>query len=287
MKESAVDCVLFRNSNIIETNKKVKQITSSGVVLNLSLSDRPYSSICDYKKDCNYSCNWMPNPREKYPINTDTYNIRFASNNIEKIKKEIKNMFREDIIYYLGLIESNILKKFPDTDKLFIYVALEELVNNRDEIIYDKFSRKGYIIYRGDYYIFQPFDLEREEIPLIYRINPSDIKTDSVDLENIILDYKEIKENIIKTNKPINTKFIDNMFKNIDDIYKIHLGIIDFNKNSLQKNEYLYAIIETLYDRLNLNKLLEWIENILKDYLKKVNIQYMSEIISFLKNKKY
>ena len=41
--------------------------------------------------------------------------------------------------------------------KLFIYKAIDIITNNREEIIYDKFNRKGYIIYRGDYYIFQPF----------------------------------------------------------------------------------------------------------------------------------
>jgi hypothetical protein len=54
MKESAVDCVLFRNSNIIDTDKKVKQITSSGQILNVPLEDKPYTAICDYKDKCNY-----------------------------------------------------------------------------------------------------------------------------------------------------------------------------------------------------------------------------------------
>lgn len=43
--------------------------------------------MCDYKKECNYKCNWMPNPRINYPINNDTYNTRFALNDIEKLKK--------------------------------------------------------------------------------------------------------------------------------------------------------------------------------------------------------
>jgi hypothetical protein len=285
MKESAIDCVLFRNANIIETNKKVKQITSSGQVLNnLSIADKEFSSMCDYKKNCNYQCNWMPNPKKKYPINTDTYNIRFASNDIEQIKKDIKNMFRENIVYYLKIIENNILNKYPNIDKLFIYVALEELVNNKNEIIYDKFSRKGYIIYRGDYYIFQPFDLQRDELPLIYRMNPSDIKPDKVDLETIDLDYENNK-NKNNSNKINQDKLIDNFIKNINDKYKLHIEIIKNDNNKYHKNKYILSIIETLYDKLTLKNEISFIEYILKKYLEKTNIEYISDIISFLDSK--
>ena len=47
-------------------------------------------------------------------------------------------------------------------DNLFIYTALERLVDNKNEIILDKFNIKGYILYRGDYYIFQPLDIKRD-----------------------------------------------------------------------------------------------------------------------------
>lgn len=188
----------------------------------------------------------MPNPRLKYPINTDTYNIRFSSNDIEKVKKDIKNMFRENIVFYLGSIENKILSQNKDIDKLFIYNALEELVNNKNEIVYDKFSRKGYIIYRGDYYIFQPFDLERDELPILYRENPTTTKTDYVNLENIIVDYteeedKENKENIINEDE-----LVENIIKNINFIQESHIGIALSNKN-----KYTLAVIGLVIDKLS------------------------------------
>ena len=132
MKESAVDCVLFRNTNIINSDKKIKQITSTGRTVQIPIADKPKTAICDYQDNCEYKCNWMPNPRIKYPVNTDTYNIKFSSNDIEKVKKDIKNLFRENIVYYLDLIEKKILQKNPNIDKLFIYSALEEIANNKD-----------------------------------------------------------------------------------------------------------------------------------------------------------
>jgi hypothetical protein len=282
MKESAVDCVLFRNTNIIKSNKKVKQITSSGEILYVPISDKPYTSICDYNKDCNYSCNWMPNPRINYPINTDTYNIRFSSNDIEKIKKEIKNMFRENIVYYLATIENNILQNNPNIDKLFIYSALEDLVNNKNEIIYDKFSRKGYIIYRGDYYIFQPFDLERDELPMIYRMNPTSINPEYIDLENIELNYLKNNKSEDKIDHINEYKLVEIFIERISSIYNLHIEIIKENDNTKHKKNYIYAIIGLLYDKLNHNEEFLFIKNVLIMDLNKTENLFIKYIIDFL-----
>lgn len=280
MKESAIDCVLFRNGNIIDDHRKVKQITASGMVLNLTFSDKPNSPICDYKENCNYICEWMPNPRKKYPINTDTYNISFSSNDIENIKKDIKSMFRQNIVYYLKTIEDYILNKNQDIDQLFIYVALEQIVNNKNEIVYDKFGRKGYIIYRGDYYIFQPFDLERDDLPLIYRMNPTSIPPENVDLENIELNY------INNEKKDIKNKFNEKIIiKNIDETYQLHIEIIN-NKHD-KNNIYKMAVIGCIFDRLNENNEINFIQYILKEYLEKSKEDYINNIIEYLnlKNK--
>jgi len=278
MKESAVDCVLFRNANIIDSNKKVKQITSSGEVLEVSIADKPYSSLCDYNKNCEYNCNWMPNPKIKYPINNDTYNLKFSSNQILKVKKEIKNLFRQNIAYSLKNIELEIMKKYNDIDKMFIYSALEELVNNRNEIILNKFNIKGYIIYRGQYYIFQPFDLQRDEIPLIYRINPLSIKPEFIDLELIETDYKQdqkkVSENIIDENLIIN-----NFFKNYNILYNEHIKITEYGT----KNNYKYSILGYLFDRFNTNEQIIFVKYILIKYLQKSKeIDEFNDIMEYL-----
>ena len=266
MKESAVDCVLFKNMNIVDENKTSKQITASGEILNIPIADKPYSPICDYKKNCSYSCTWEPNPRINYPINTDTYNISFAINDIDIAKKYIKQLFRENIVFELKTIEHFVMKKYPGLDKLFIYSALENLVDNKNEIIYDKFSRKGYIIYRGDYYIFQPFDLEREDIPLIYRMYPSDIKSKMVDLENIDIDYKNEDKNFIKQNVDDN-KFLQSILKKIDNLTEFHKEIYLFNKKESHYKEYCLAIIGLIVDKLNPKEEALFIKNILIKYL--------------------
>jgi hypothetical protein len=286
MKESAIDCALFRNSNIINSNKKIRQITSTGKILNISIGDSPYTPLCDYKKNCDFKCAWTPNPKITYPLNTDTYNIRFASNDIEMAKKHIKYLFRQNNVYHLNIIENYVLQQMPNIDKLFIYSAIEEIVNNKNEIIYDKFSRKGYIIYRGDYYIYQPFDLERDNLPIIYRIYPEAKKENNVNLENINIDYNTLKNKSNKLNmknNPIDNKFNKNIIQNIDDTLFLYKNIDD---KKINHDIYKKSVIGFIIDKLNLKDEIIFIKNILKQYLSK-NIDskkniYFDYILSYL-----
>jgi hypothetical protein len=277
MKESAVDCVFLKDINVINTNKKEKQITSSGDIIYIDVTDKPFSSLCDYQDKCNYTCNWEPNPRIKYPINTDTYNIYFAQNDIIKIKKEIKLMFKENIVYHLQEIENHIINSYKDINKIFIYSALEDIVNNKNEILYDKFGRKGYIIYRGDYYIFQPIDLDRTEMPLIYRMYPLSIKPDTVNLDNIKYDYKIDNNKNNSNNNLDNTKILDNIYDKINSLYEKYLYIGKDNKKILFE-----SIIGYLMNKMNRKDEINYIKQLLTSYINNDNNRYNSYIIDYL-----
>ncbi len=280
MKESAVDCVYMKDINVINSNKKEKQITSSGDVIYVNIADKPYSPLCDYEGKCEYKCNWEPNPRIKYPVNTDTYNIYFAQNDILNIKKHIKLMFKDNLVYYMKLIEDNILSKFKDVNKLFIYIALQDLVNNKNEIIYDKFGRKGYIIYKGDYYIFQPLDLDRTELPLMYRTNPSNIKPEYVNLDNI--EYNYTKNNVNNNNKTEddmnNNIFFNNTIETINILYKKYLYFGSSNKKA-----FIQSIIGHLLEYMNNKKLIEFIKILMTKYINDPDENiYIKDIITYL-----
>ena len=285
MKESAVDCVLFKKANIVKSDVKEHQVTSSGQVLYVPIEDKPYSPICDYKQNCNYTCNWMPNPKINYPVNTDTYNIRFAENDIEEAKKYIKNLFRHEIVYHLSSIEEYVQNKMPNMDKLFIYAALEEIVNNKNEIVYDKFSRDGYVIYRGDYYIFQPIDLERDEIPLIYRMYPEDIKINSVNLDTVKNEYNENEEEIfnkLMVSSSSNISFEKKIYDEYQVVFKNHQNIYLTTPQNIDK--YIYAVVGFIIDSLSIKDEIKYVSIILKKYLenpKGANI-YIKQTIKYL-----
>lgn len=267
MKESAVDCLLFRNANIISENKKVKHITASGQVLNIPIADVPYSQMCDYNSNCNYQCNWMPNPRVKYPVNTDTYNIRFASKDIDMAKKYIKKMYRSDIIYPLSIIENYVKENMPKISELFIYDALNQIVNNKNEFLYDKFSRKGYLIYRGDYYIFQPFDIQRDDIPLEYREYPSTNKPQYVDIDALDIVYENENKSVnIQKNIENESMLFNKIVDEINDKYKLQINILNTDKTK-DHNAYMYAIIGTIYSKLLFDEQVLFVRNSLQKYL--------------------
>lgn len=260
MKESSVDCSLFKKANVVLGNKTIKQITSSGKVVNLNISDKPYSSMCDYNKDCDYKCNWYPNPKIKYPINNDTYNISFGENDIQKCKKVIINLFKNNYAYHLDNIEQEILKIYPEMNELFIYTALEKLVNNKNEIIIDKFNIKGYILYQGDYYIFQPIDIEREDIPLIYRQYPMNNKKTKVAIENYKFEYPEEETSLF--NKNNNNQIYNEILNKIEVNTRLHHRIV---KNNNNKN-YIIAVTGCILDNINFNNEPSFIKELLRKY---------------------
>ena len=77
----------------------------------------------------------------------------------------------------------------------FVYQALDTLIPveknefiNFKDTIYDKFNIAGYLIYRGYFYIFQPFEQD-EDAPMFYR------KTYSKDLINQLSLYSYLQGN--------------------------------------------------------------------------------------------
>ena len=133
--------------------------------------DDPFSRNCLYEKSCNFKCDWEPGNKQ-YKINTDTYNIRFAKSDMEKAKRIIKDLYRKDYIYSLERILDNIQNQTKGLDNLFIYQAIQELLDNPSEFVYDRFGRQGNLIYRGRYYVFQPNDFTYNESPLYYKKTP-------------------------------------------------------------------------------------------------------------------
>lgn len=280
MKESAVDCMFFRKTNIITDKTKVKQITASGQTMDMELSDKKYSAMCDYNEDCNFKCNWMPKHGVKYPINMDTYNIRFAKLDIENAIKYIKLLFRNNIIYTLKQIENYVLSKIPNINELFIYKALDIISNNREEIVYDKFGRKGFIIYRGDYYVFQPFDLKRDNLPLSYRMYPMDVKKYSV---NIDIDSIKNNDSLMKVSSNKDNDFNENsvnkILNNISNKILLHSKILDDNSH---KKYYIYSVIGSVISKLNDKHKSTFIKDILIKYFNKNNIEIIKYIIEYL-----
>ena len=146
---------------------------------------------------------------------------------------------------------------------------------------------KGYIIYRGDYYIYQPFDLQRENLPLNYRQYPLSIKPKSVGIDDIVVDYSNMENTRNESMKNKSSMKLSNnseMNKYIDKInvlYNLHVNLktqlLHENKNvnkSIIELHYLYSVISTVLGHMTTNMEIEFLSYLLTKHLKEKNSDF-------------
>jgi hypothetical protein len=194
LKQTAVDCIINHEQSEftkekfkqIENNTRVKQILSTGLEIDdFEVGDVPNSANCDYMDTCEYDC--LPDVKiEETPsnlkLNIDSYNEAFMLVNSDKIIQKIKELMKmrffykkKDLFYAL-----NIPKKYPTSQ---IYAALTYIINDQSEYIIDKYGRTGYLINIGEYYLFQPSELNYDNISIYDRSVPLDFKHSMIHFE--------------------------------------------------------------------------------------------------------
>jgi len=214
IKEASFDCPLLLSGNKfpeeIEKYKNCVEPTEE----NVRKGKKICPAMCDFQT-CDFKCD--DKKLDKYykdgsyqnldikEIDYGTYNDTLAKSEVEDIKQKIKDLFRFKHVYNYNEILNKIKKSFKKHqenlfESFYLDRGLEDLMpktendyNNFKDTIYDKFNRTGYLIQRGKYYIFQPFD-DNEDIPLYYRENFE------LDIENNIpiANYIEQKYGTVK-----------------------------------------------------------------------------------------
>ena len=197
LKQNAVDCLLnigqtnftIEKLNTIVENQNIELSLSSGKTIQFKIGDRPFTDICDYMDNCDYTCspNIKMNDNE---IVSHTYNNDFIKTNYQMILKRIKQLFKDQTFYKKEqLINSiNIFKPYPIEQ---IYYTLSQLIDNKNEYLIDKYGRLGSLVNKGDYYAFQPIEITDENASIFERSYPIDYKNESILLE---LQQKQEKE---------------------------------------------------------------------------------------------
>ena len=196
LKQTAVDCIInhdqteliSENFEKIEANKDITQVLSDGQVKhNFVIGDIDNSATCDFM-ECEFKC--LPDISIKDSIeNTDTYNESFMIINSDKIIQKIKMLMKMRYFYKKNELFKliNIPKKYPTSQ---IYAALTQIINDNTEYIIDKYGRTGYLINIGDYYLFQPSELNYKNVSIYDRSVPIDYKHNMINFQ--------IKSNITK-----------------------------------------------------------------------------------------
>ncbi len=197
-------------------------------------------------------------------LDESTYNIRFAYPQINSAKIAIRTLFKSGIIYTQDMLVHLVQLKDSLLEKKFIYIALDQLVGKppyiKPLVVYDKYKRNGNIIYRGKYYIFQPFELEDLHIPLSYRKKPLKIKKQFIKHNPIIsgkssdqkvqLDTEKLDELLIKLQSDRDYLTYE------DDEYILYeyynnLEFLGYHLDRLKPKEQFYIIKKIVKGDLN------------------------------------
>jgi hypothetical protein len=184
LKESSIDCILnMKQTDFTEKNldTEVELELSTGGSIKYRIGDKPYTSTCDYMKTCNYTCSPKPPPAKKQNIKLSTFNESFILMNVENIIKVIKHAFREKHFYKkLDLI--HFINRVKQYSLLQINFALTQMINDKNEYLTDMYGKYGYLINIGDYYFFQPIELNDPSISIFEKSTPIPFKRDRITL---------------------------------------------------------------------------------------------------------
>ena len=119
LKESAVDCAINYERNV-------------------SSKDKPFSKECDYMEQCAYKCDYVD---PKYYVKdwigdriTDTYNLYYAIEELDNIKRIIKTAFKIKSAYDFYELYNMITKELTDMSNLVLSRALNDMILFNDGI---------------------------------------------------------------------------------------------------------------------------------------------------------
>lgn len=246
LKNVSVDC----NLNIAQTNlsmDKFKELSDNSIVeinlasnktINYKIGDRPFSSICDYKDNCNYEC---PNNEDITDPILSSYSDVFVRSNYNSIIKRVKEIFKETPFIKINeLIKRiNYNKKYPEQQ---IYYILTLFINNMETL--DNYNRKGNIINKGDYYIFKPIELSDSKSTTYERTNHIDYKHNNLKIKEFPSGNIYNIEDDTSNDKADKT---DNTYKNIiQDIENKIVSKIKLNKKKIPPNSDWYTELESI-----------------------------------------
>ena len=197
LKTIAVDCQL----NVGQTNMTAEKLTqiaaNQRVEIRLSnkqrmrfrVGDQPGTDICDYMDTCEYTCRTrdpegtVDSSRNPVPPEiATTYTPDMAESNIYAVSKRIRDLYREQHVYKRDqLIRAiNIRRTYPIEH---VFQALSKFIENRNDLLVDKYGRTGYLVNRGEYYAFQPVEIGDESASTFDRSVPVDYKREKATLE--------------------------------------------------------------------------------------------------------
>lgn len=190
LKRYALDCNLNRDAIIVSGLGTQTHVDSQGVIReDVNVNDTPYTNLCDWIETCDYTC---ANPIEpgSLPVDLSTYDEYAVKWRETQLKSAIRRFFEKEKQPQFQLDE--ILDAVPGAPPRAIAGLLSDIVGNRSFRIRIG-AAEGYIVYRNNYFMFQPDYLSDIRIPLSLRVADVPVKRDAFDPTAIILRKKPVE----------------------------------------------------------------------------------------------
>tara|TARA_Y100000816_G_scaffold290511_1_gene279375 strand:- start:719 stop:4156 length:3438 start_codon:yes stop_codon:yes gene_type:complete len=173
LKSVSVDCLLnYEQTSFARLDEMIPITLSDGTNIDFHIGDEPYSSICDYG-ECGYKCLYETNDDDEIDYSSYQYNHLFRP----KLIYQIKQLFQKQHVFKKSQLVEILQSNSIMLDH--IHHALTYLIENEDELLLDKYMRKGRLFNVKDLYIFKPIEtnttLGIEELSKPFRSRTSHI----------------------------------------------------------------------------------------------------------------
>lgn len=256
MKQNAIDCNLNNQAIIIQGQEPVDVIDSQRQVREgVNINDMPFTAICDWIETCDYKCTPeidIAGIKNRGELDDSTYDEFSARWKIEKIKERIKYIFKSQVYFRV----EDFWNIFSDVPRIVMIDLLNQIVDNRSFVVYNKNNQPGYIRYCNTYYIFQPNVYLDLNIPLSIRAAKFPIKRDNYIPITMLYEEPEYAEEI--TIDETSKENIENIWSSIKSWCEslaintkyvlppreIDLRIIDMSQDNYDLKEKYKQILE-------------------------------------------
>jgi hypothetical protein len=166
IKTSAWDCLMNRDAVLLRGLKtRLVEDAQGRRIPKYDPHDRPYTSICDFQKACEYTCTAKIDGETVK--NTSTYQEFDARRRFLEKQTILRRLFgTEDVMFPLDEIRKTV---YGDMPWEIGAVGLRAVLGNPQFVIQRRDGIRGTLVLRNGYVVFQPLHVTDPDIPLALR----------------------------------------------------------------------------------------------------------------------
>lgn len=176
LKESAIDCNLNLPAILIDDDREIEIIDSQKKERTVQIMDMPFTPVCDWLRNCEYTCKKEVPRVDLEDIDDTTYDLYNQKWRESRVKNVIRGLFERQTHYREEDFEET-LKEMNISDTLIVKILREILGNENFKLMHKNID--GYMIYKNGYYLFQPSKFIDLDIPLALRSATTPLRKES------------------------------------------------------------------------------------------------------------